>query len=362
MIPPVAAITDHHPVVSLPLTTLYPELVGMSMDQIVDLSRRHLKRDVIRRAADAARAHFAAHPSDRVNLDAVAEATGAAFEAPSLIHFLQTRADAIVERVQPSLRQLVPPLDISSSGSVPAYPTTGTIDLLDSYHTGAAVVWPGPLPSPEPYRIPSPDESIAMERLISEEVRKGILILMPYDDLLELAAEQGLHVHPSPSSLVSKADSDKARKADDYTRSGVNSKVKGKHLEATHGVYRDPNCATICRKYYEAKAHFPQEPIQMYKSDYSNYYKRIPLSVDDVLKLVTRVTIDGVVYAAIPLTHPFGLQDSNAHAKSLTELMHAVNRALDLEKFGSDYLCGRYHRLRPRMGIGVRPRLAGGDG
>ena len=104
-----AAITDHHPVVSLPLTTLYPELVGMSMDQIVDLSRRHLKRDVIRRAADAARAHFAAHPSDRVNLDAVAEATGAAFEAPSLIHFLQTRADAIVERVQPSLRQLVPP-------------------------------------------------------------------------------------------------------------------------------------------------------------------------------------------------------------------------------------------------------------
>ena len=306
----------------------------MSQDDVLHLARRHLRANVIQRAADAARLHFANHPQDRVDLDVVATATGDAFAAPSLLHFLQQRSGTIVEKVQPSLRQLVPDPDRTSTSSIPAYPTPGTLDLLDTYHTGPAVVWPGPLPSPEPYRTPSHDESIAMERLISEEVRKGILVLMPYDDLLELAQQQQLDVHPSPTSLVAKADNDKARKADDYTRGGVNSKDKGKRLQETHGTYRDPTCASICATYFDAKRRFPEEPINMYKSDYSNYYKRIPLRVEDVLKLVTRVTIDGVVYAAIPLTHPFGLQDSNAHAKSLTEVMHAVNRALDLQKFG----------------------------
>ena len=72
----------------------------------------------------------------------------------------------------------------------------------------------------------------------------------------------------------------------------------------------------------------------MLKSDYSAYFKRIPVNINDVLKLVTRVTIDGVVYAAIPLTHPFGLQDSNSHAKTLTEVMHAINRDFDIKHFG----------------------------
>ena len=304
------------------------------MEDILALSKRHLKKDVIRRAADAARQYFDDNPHDRINLDMVASTTADAFEAPSLTHFIQQRVDAIVEKVQPNIRHLVPPPVASSAASVPAYPTAGTLDLIDSYHAGAAVTWTGPLPSPEPYRVPTADESIAMERLISEEIRKGILLLMRYDDLLELAAQQGLQVHPSPSSLVAKADSDKARKADDYTRSKVNSKDKGKLLESIHGLYHDPNCSSICRQYYAVKTRFPGEPIFMYKSDYSNYYKRIPLRAEDVLKLVTRITIDGVVYAAIPLTHPFGLQDSNAHAKSLTEVMHAINSALDVEKFG----------------------------
>ena len=41
--------------------------------------------------------------------------------------------------------------------------------------------------------------------------------------------------------MVGKSDDPKARKADDYTRGGVNSKAKGKELETIHGPYNDPN-------------------------------------------------------------------------------------------------------------------------
>jgi hypothetical protein len=306
------------------------------MTEVLQLAERHLQTNVVAKAATAARAHFLAHPEDIIDIDAIADMTAEAFKAPSLLHFLQTRAEAIEERVQPDIRCLVPPPDAGSPFSIPSYPTDLALEILDTYHAGARVVWPGPLPLPPslPYRHPSDDESVAMQRLISEEVKKGILVLLTWDDLLDLAAQQGVEVHASPTNLVGKSDDAKARKADDYTRGGVNSKDKGKELEATHGPYNDPNCASLCRQHYVAKNAFPGEPISMLKSDYSAYFKRIPVHIEDVLKLVTRVTIDGVVYAAIPLTHPFGLQDSNAHAKTLTEVMHAVNRAFDVSNFG----------------------------
>ena len=307
-----------------------------SMAEVFTLAERHLQTNVVAKAAAAARAHFVEHPEEKIDINAIADATAAAFKADSLLQFLQGKADAIEEKVQPNIRGLVPPPDDAASTSVPSYPTDLALEIIDSYHDGAQVVWPGPLPLPpsSSYRTPSDDESIAMQRLISEEVKKGILVLLTWDDLLELAAQQGVEVHASPTNLVGKSDDAKARKADDYTRGGVNSKDKGKVLEATHGPYNDPNCASLCTQYYVAKNAFPGQPISMLKSDYSAYFKRIPVNINDVLKLVTRVTIDGVVYAAIPLTHPFGLQDSNAHAKTLTEVVHAINRAFDLQHFG----------------------------
>ena len=307
-----------------------------SMAEVFTLAERHLQTNVVAKAAAAARAHFVEHPEEKIDINAIADATAAAFKADSLLQFLQGKTDAIEEKVQPNIRGLVPPPDDAASTSVPSYPTDLALEIIDSYHDGAQVVWPGPLPLPpsSSYRTPSDDESIAMQRLISEEVKKGILVLLTWDDLLELAAQQGVEVHASPTNLVGKSDDAKARKADDYTRGGVNSKDKGKVLEATHGPYNDPNCASLCTQYYVAKNAFPGQPISMLKSDYSAYFKRIPVNINDVLKLVTRVTIDGVVYAAIPLTHPFGLQDSNAHAKTLTEVMHAINRAFDLQHFG----------------------------
>ena len=334
---PPAEQPSPRPAAQLSLRDLYPEFADMSsMADVLTLAQRHLQTNVVAKAAAAARAHFDAHPEDKIDVNAIADATAEAFKADSLLHFLQAKADAIEDKVQPDIRCLIPPPDQGSSTSIPSYPTDLALELIDTYHSGARVVWPGPLPLPPSatYRIPSDDESIAMQRLISEEVKKGILVLLTWDDLLELANDQGVEVHASPTNLVGKSDDPKARKADDYTRGDVNSKDKGKVLEATHGPYNDPNCASLCTQYYVAKAAFPNQPILMLKSDYSAYFKRIPVNIHDVLKLVTRVTIDGVVYAAIPLTHPFGLQDSNAHAKTLTEVMHAINRAFDLEKFG----------------------------
>jgi hypothetical protein len=39
------------------------------MDDIIEFSRRHLKKDVVRRAADEARLYFAAHPDERIDLE-----------------------------------------------------------------------------------------------------------------------------------------------------------------------------------------------------------------------------------------------------------------------------------------------------
>ena len=49
---------------------------------------------------------------------------------------------------------------------------------------------------------------------------------------------------------------------------GVNSKEKGKELEAIHGPYNDPNCASLCSQYFVAKAAYPDHPL--YCSSFHN--------------------------------------------------------------------------------------------
>ena len=69
-------------------------------------------------------------------------------------------------------------------------------------------------------------------------------------------------------------------------------------------------------------------------SDFTAYYKRFPISPAQIPLLATSFDIDGVTYLALPLTGPFGLQDSNAMAKCTTEIIHAISASRQRASWG----------------------------
>ena len=289
---------------------------------------RWLDFNVEQRAEASALEYFADNPAHRINLFDIQRDVDAA-RATSLLDLITARSVALRPRcVQPDI--VVPPQNIHSATSRPPYPVEGAVDWLNSFWKGAEVILPHPLPPQQPIRQRTPAFHLAMERLIAKEVRDGCSIILPLAVTQQLCAMENLDFLVTETFLARKADADHARKADNYTASGINSLAK-KHLLAQRaGPYLDPTAADICRKFSTAKQCFPHEEIVMIKSDYDKYYKRFPIAPYQTPSLCTSFEIDGQPYVAIPLVGPFGLQDSNAMAKVATEAMHAINMQFDL--------------------------------
>ena len=51
------------------------------MAEVFTLAERHLQTNVVAKAAAAARAHFVEHPEEKIDINAIADATAAALAA-----------------------------------------------------------------------------------------------------------------------------------------------------------------------------------------------------------------------------------------------------------------------------------------
>jgi hypothetical protein len=316
------------------LRALFPQWSSLpDFDALRAVSRRWRKRDAAQLAAIAARKH----PHDRIDLDKVRTDLAIA-QTMGLTALLRERQHAITERVQPDI--IVPPPTAESAQYIPPYPPALGLSLLNTFSTGAQIEIPTPLPPQLMLRDKSPDDHQAMERLMRDEHDKGILVILPRTLVESLCTCEGTTLRVSPTFIQSKSDEDvdkaeKGRKCDDYTASGFNTPLKAIIFRETYGAYDDPDDVTLCRMYLRAKATFPGRQILMLTSDYTAYYKRFPIDVRQATLLTTSVVIGGVEYVAIPLVDPFGLQDSNAHAKVATAAMHAINAEHHLQRWGA---------------------------
>ena len=255
-----------------------------------------------------------------------------------LLRLLRERQDAITERVQPNIE--VPPPTAAAAQYIPPYPPALGLSLINTFCTGARIEIPNPLPPQLTLRQKSAADHRAMERLMRDEHDKGLLVILPRKQVVALCAQEDMPLLTSPTFIQGKVDEDevkaeKGRKCDDYTASGLNTDLKAAIFRETYGAYDDPNEVVLCRLFLRAKATFPGRRIFMLTSDYSAYYKRFPIDVTQATLLTTSVAIDGEEFVAIPLVDPFGLQDSNAHAKCTTAAMHAINAAEHLRRWGT---------------------------
>ena len=257
----------------------------------------------------------------------------AAASKDGLLQLLRRRQFRNKEVVQPNI--VVPPPSAASASYVPPYPTILGLSTLNTFHKGGQIVIPTPLPPQMETRHKSDEDHLASERLVAAEYRKKLAVVLPLIATQELCDKEGLELRHSPKFVTAKSDLDPVkaemgRGCDDYTASGLNNPFKARILAEVHGPYGDPNEATICRIGQKAKRLFPGQEIKMLKSDYSSYFKRFPITVRQALLLATHLRIDGTDYVMIPLCCPFGLQDSNAIAKTCTEAMHAINADLHI--------------------------------
>ena len=316
-----------------PLTVLFPQWTHIpDFAALRTLSQRWRKRDAARLAATAARHN----PHDRVDLAKVRDDTALA-TSQGLRSLLRGRQEMITERIQPHIT--VPPPTEAASRYIPPYPPTLGLSLLNTFSMGARIEIPHP--TPPQMRLPdkSPDDHCAMERLMRDEHDKGLLIILPRALTSSLCDAEDLLLRISPTFIQGKVDEDeekaaKGRKCDDYTASGMNTDLKAAIFRETYGAYDDPDEVTLCRLFLLAKATFPGRHISMLTSDYTAYYKRFPIDVTQATLLATSVTINDTEFVAIPLVDPFGLQDSNAHAKCATAAMHAINAAEHIGRWG----------------------------
>ena len=316
------------------MTELFPQwLTFPDFDALRIHSQRWRRRDAARLAAAAA----LRHPHDRIDLTKVRRDSATA-NAQSLLLLLRERQHAITERVQPNID--VPPPTDTTVEYIPPYPPALGLSLLTTFHMGAHIEIPDPLPPQLALRQKSAADHRAMERLMRDEHDKGLLVILPRAQVANLCAQEGMHLLISPTFIQGKVDEDEAkaekgRKCDDYTASGLNTDLKAAIFRETYGVYDDPDETVLCRLFLRAKTIFPGRRISMLTSDYSAYYKRFPIDVTQATLLATSVDIDGEELVAIPLVDPFGLQDSNAHAKCTTAAMHAINAAEHIRRWGT---------------------------
>ena len=334
-------LADHFNLLPGPATThaphtlpaMFPDLEPLAFfDDLVRLSTRRLKRDAFARAADAAMA-----ANDRFDLGLINDDVVAA-TSTGLLALIRHKQSLITERVQPGISARVPPPD--AEPSIPPYPHQLGLGLLDSFHAGADIVVPDPLPARVALRERSPAEHMAIERHIKAEYSKGLLILLPDEVVAAACAAEGLAYRVSPTFVQGKVDSDPVkeamgRKCDDYSLSGLNSPLKAAILAETYGAYNDPTVTTLASTFLRAKTMFPSQDIHIATSDFTAYYKRFLIAAHHVPLLATSVEINGVTYAALPLVGPFGLQDSNAMAKCTTEAIHAIVSSRHRERWGA---------------------------
>lgn len=296
-------------------------------------SQKWRRRDAARLAAEAAQRH----PLDRIDLTKVKNDMATA-NTRGLLPLLSERQLAITERVQPNIA--VPPPTEAAALYIPPYPSAPGLILLNTFSTGAHIEIPDPLPPQVALRPKSAADHRAMERLMRDEHEKGLLIVLPSSLVVTLCIQEGLTLRISPTFIQGKVDEDegkaeKGRKCDDYTASGINTDLKAIIFRDTYGAYDDPNEVVLCRLFLRAKVTFPGKRISMLTSDYTAYYKRFPINIAQAPLLTTSVDIDGTEFVAIPLVDPFGLQDSNAHAKCTTAVMHAINAEHHIRRWGT---------------------------
>ena len=313
---------------------LFPQWANLpDFEALRTLSQRWRKRDAARLAAASA----LKHPDDRIDLIKVQDDEATA-RSQGLLSLLRDRQSAITERVQPHIS--VPPPTEAASRYTPPYPPSLGLSLLNTFCTGARIEIPHPIPP----QVRLPQKSIgdhrAMERLMRDEHEKGLLVILPLALTRTLCEKEDLTLRISPTFIQGKVDDDerkaeKGRKCDDYTASGMNTDLKAAIFRDTYGVYDDPDEVVLCRLFLLAKTTFPGRRISMLTSDYTAYYKRFPIDVAQATLLATSVTIGDTDFVAIPLVDPFGLQDSNAHAKCATAAMHAINAAEHIDRWGA---------------------------
>ena len=316
------------------MSTLFPQWALIpDFNALRTHSQRWRRRDAARLAAEAARRH----PHDRLDLAKV-KLDAATADARGLLSLLRERQHAITERVQPNI--VVPPPTEAAALYIPPYPAALGLHLLNTFCTGAHIEIPNPLPAQVVLKPKSVDDHRAMERLMRDEHDKGLLVVLPRLQVAALCAQEGMILRTSPTFIQGKVDEDeekaeKGRKCDDYTASGLNTDLKAAIFRETYGAYDDPNEVVLCRLFLRAKTIFPGKRIHMLTSDYTAYYKRFPIDVTQATLLTTSIDIDGDEFVAIPLVDPFGLQDSNAHAKCTTAVLHAINAEQHILRWGT---------------------------
>ena len=311
----------------LPIALLFPEWEGKAFGEITDTARRWQSANAASRAAAAAGPYFEAHPDQRIRLDKVQQDLELA-RSIGLLQMLRRRQLRNKDCVQPSIA--VPPPSAASSTYVPPYPTPSGMIMLNGFHDGGDVTLPVPLPRQLPLRRKSDADHLAMERLISDELGKGWIVVLPRAETEQLCAAEGIPCLSSPSFISKKTDVDPlkeemGRRTDDYTISGMNTPTKRLQLAAITGPYDDPTEVDICQIILDAMDRYPGQEIFLLKTDYAAYFRRFPINIAHTLLLAIHLIIDGKDYMAIPLFGPFGLQDSNAVALCATKAMHAIN-------------------------------------
>ena len=315
------------------IASIYPDFTGHTFDDAVKLARQHLRRSAGAIAATAALARGSC-----IDRDAIATDTGALADM-GLLALLRHRQATLTNIVQRGISRLVPLPTPASLTSTPPYPTQDGLDAADTFASGADVILPHPLPPQRNLPTRTPAEHLAIEYLVEKERKKGLCVVLPLSHVEAACASEGLPLRRSPCFIQRKADPDPdkaaaGRKCDDYTFSGLNTNEKALVLAARHGAYNDPNVATFARLFLLAKARFPGEAIYMMVSDFDAFYKKFIVRPEHITLLATQLDIEGIPHVVLPLVGPFGLQDSNAWAKTATEAIHAIATAHHVRLYG----------------------------
>ena len=316
------------------LTELFSEWSTYeSFEDVIAAARRWFGAEPFAQAAAAALARGDRLDMARVRADTVS------VQANGLLPFLAAHQADIKECVQPEISVLVPPPTERSANSVPPYPVQSGLAKVDSFHAGAEIMIPDPLPPQVPLPRRSEGEHRAIELHVKADVEKGLAVVLPRTLVEEECARANLPFRVSPCFIQRKVDPDPAkaalgRKCHDDTASGINSREKAAHLAGTYGPYNDPSKVHLAQTFLNAKARFPDDAIDCGTTDFVAYYKKFLVDIHQVTLLATAFVVNGVEYVALPLVAPFGLQDSNAMAKITTEMIHAINCARHLDAWG----------------------------
>ena len=298
---------------------------------LIQHSTRWLNVDPFARAADAALA-----ANDRIDMSRVRDDIDAV-TAQGLLPFLAAKQATIKECVQPDIEVLVP---LPTGDTTPPYPAKLGLASVNTFHAGAEIQVPHPLPPQGPLPVRTHGEHRAIERHVNADYNKGLVSVLPRTLAEEQCTSAGIQLRISRCFIQRKVDIDPVkaamgRKCDDYTASGINSREKAAYLAEVYGKYNDPTKVALAQTFLNAKKRFPNEAIVIGTSDFTAYYHRFLIAVHQVPLLATLVVIDGAEYVVLPLVGPFGLQDSNAMAKCTTEMIHAINCSRQMATWGT---------------------------